>query len=796
MAKTKISLVIIGSLILLVIGALISYFILVFTNNIQTAKTAIEITIKDSSKVYDGTPLYASEYEVTNGTLLKGHSIDINYYGEITDAGVGESNCFLKIVSEDGRDYTNDYNVTVKKGKLEVYRRLLELEPKAKASSIDYDDDLTDDITYNIKSKLGLCKGHMIVPNFSYSEVVEDKNTNLNEVGDNPLKTTFSLTADIYDITGANVTDNYDIRYSTNSEITINKPLLTFKALSYEKQYNGEAYSPDVNSIELINGNLPSSYYVDHANFVESSFINVSDSGSLKISDVTINNAFGEDVTNNFKFYFADGFVTINPIELRVEVSSVNAIYDGKEKSDSSFKLLDYVEDDNNFEENHGFTVGNVIYYISATSPDSSKLTDVGTITNNLNFVVKTEDGETKTDNFKITYINSPVISISKKNLVIYGSNVTVEKPEEDTDIDIQNFIQEALCFDNDGSLIELSNYGLCENDSINDYKYMIPADTKLDPGTIQYQIDSGEVKIINSDGDPVTNNYEIIIFPGSLTIEGESSDPSEDVVDKNIVTIKEDLVIIPSFKSSYEERSEWIKNNTTLLYSIEEDEIPSQYYEFIIDHDENNEFAKLQFINNEGTEYTEENYYIDNATVRIKYEIKVTFNTLYYGKKYDDLSEVYNASNNYSIKFTEYFRINGTMPIGTYDPNNYVEPINDPKYCYYFENNIVIEKDKLTVIWNSISHGTEISGSGIETTIDDCQIIKKSDGTDITNDSQSQITVEIVGTAFKLPSGDYVAGTTIPYCNYIRIFNKNNDDITNYYDIEYIAGAFYITVD
>ena len=95
MAKTKISLVILGSVILLIIGALISYFILVFTNNIQTAKTAIEITIQDNSKVYDGTPLSAKEYKITNGTLLKGHNIDINYYGEITEAGIGESNCNL-----------------------------------------------------------------------------------------------------------------------------------------------------------------------------------------------------------------------------------------------------------------------------------------------------------------------------------------------------------------------------------------------------------------------------------------------------------------------------------------------------------------------------------------------------------------------------------------------------------------------------------------------------------------------------------------------------------------------------
>ena len=81
----------------------------------------ITITAANASKVYDGTALTASGYEV-EGELLDGHVIaEVEIEGEQTE--IGKSDNRIKkvvILDENGEDVTKNYAIKCVNGKLVV----------------------------------------------------------------------------------------------------------------------------------------------------------------------------------------------------------------------------------------------------------------------------------------------------------------------------------------------------------------------------------------------------------------------------------------------------------------------------------------------------------------------------------------------------------------------------------------------------------------------------------------------------------------------------------------------------
>ena len=267
MAKTKLSLMILGSIILFMLGALITYFSLLATDQISGEAQNIEITISDNEKEYDGTELNAEDCKVTDGTLLKGHKIEATYYGGITNVGVGQSNCSVKIVDESGKDHTAEYSISIVPGSLEVSKRPITLGIKKSGTNYDankeietdYDNDITDEIDYEIISDIKLCKGHRLVPDFETSEI---RNVESVDGEENYGEADVSMVAAIYDINGFDVTQNYAISYKDNMKVKINKPTITLTTLSYSKNYDGEPFDESEINYNM-RGELPRNYSID-----------------------------------------------------------------------------------------------------------------------------------------------------------------------------------------------------------------------------------------------------------------------------------------------------------------------------------------------------------------------------------------------------------------------------------------------------------------------------------------------------------------------------------------------------
>lgn len=447
MAKTKLSLLILGSLISLLLGALITYFLLLGFGQISGERQNIEITLEDSVKEYDGTELNASSYKITGGTLLKGHYIEIDYYGGITNAGSGLSDGIVKIKDESGKDFTNDYSINLIKGNLEITKRPITLAIKKAGTNytnsdivVDYDSDITDDLDYYVASDNKLCKGHKLIPDI---EVLNIENVIDQEYGEANV----NMVAEVYDVNGYDVTQNYSITYQNNQKIKVNKPVITLTTLSNTKTFDNEPFDEDDN-LYVYKGDLPNGYKIDVSYLTNvSSIVNVSDSTTLQINteETKIYDQNDLDVTDNFKI-IAQNIGSLNIIPRVIDVKSVDSEfkYDGLEHTYNEFTLLDSADgeikktsDPTKFEYNG--------YEFNCNVASSTVMKDAGTKVNELKFSVSLANDSGNKDlsaNFKFEYENVPLITVEKVDLFIGGTKTfEIGDTIEITDEEKKNYV-------------------------------------------------------------------------------------------------------------------------------------------------------------------------------------------------------------------------------------------------------------------------------------------------------------------------------------------------------------------
>ena len=411
MAKMRTSVLLIGTLILVLVTVVATYLILLLTNVIPKDPIKIEITIVDKEKTYDGTPLQADEYTINSGKLLSGHTLDLDYIGSITNSGTIKSNAVCHVYDKDHTDHTSEYIFTINQGNLTILKKQITLG--IKKTDIDYtnDSDFTNKCEYEITAG-GLCSGHIVKPTYK----IENEDFEANEIE-------ASLTAEIFDINGVNVTSNYSIDYN-RGVVGVNKTSLVFKTLSKTKVYDGEAFGDDDFDYTLEYGVLPNGYKTE----IEYDYAAKGDVGStnLGISSVRILNELGDDVTNRFDIITVpDGILTINPVELDIAVVNPNKTYeyDGESHSYNEFEVKTTGSIKADKSDNSKFTYNG--YSFTVVSTNSTEAINAGSYVNILDFIITDKFNEDVTDNFRIN-LDSAIITITKRNAILYGKNVTV----------------------------------------------------------------------------------------------------------------------------------------------------------------------------------------------------------------------------------------------------------------------------------------------------------------------------------------------------------------------------------
>lgn len=678
MARTKLSLMIVGSIILLLLGSLITYFLLLATNQISGDSINLEVTILDNSKEYDGTELNATEYEITKGSLLKGHVIEADYYGGITNVGVGESNCNLKIVDENGKDHSSDYSINVKKGKLEITKRPITLSIKNVGTNYDpnrdiiteYDDNITDEIDYQIISDLSLCKGHKLVPEFETSEI--------NTLDGDYNEANVFMVASVYDINGFDVTSNYSISYQDDMKIKISKPAITLTTLSSSKVYDGESFSEDELGYSM-KGNLPSGYTVD-VNYINniSNIQNVEDSEVLRIDkdNCKILDNNGNDVTNNYVILIQNvGYISITPRTINIEADDSQFIYDGESHKNEAFTII---EDDSITKNgNDGFVLNDYNFNIKVENPTT--ITDVGTKVNKLNFKVTKAIDTTETDlsdNFRFVYDNMPIISVIKRDITIIGKSIDINYDSNRT------VMEDELAT----RLDELEYDYDCGIDVDYDI-YFKPIINVNITGSGYYNCMLTEIRIDN--GQDITSNFNI--YSTGYTLH----------VIKELVILTNRLVIPYNSTLTLEE---FVKSNLKINDNVDFDLF---------------NFDNLTIGENSLVEESGENIYKfkdDNNTFTLVAEVLVDFvNRFEYGDEInkDSLNLSVNKINKFvdtkpkefNVNINDIVDDNGYVKVSEYLMKDIVTAgsLDENLYELVFEKNLIVSKRTVTITWRNI---------------------------------------------------------------------------------------------
>lgn len=278
---------------------------------------ALTVTMKSAEKVYDGTALTSKDYEITSGALAEGDTLVL---GEVTgeQTAAGETTVTAVFTVRHGEsDVTAKYKLTVENGKLTVKPRPITIT--ASSASKIYDGRALTRNSYSISSG-ELAKGHKLTASVTGSQ------TELGSSANSVVKNTIKIT----DASGNDVTANYSITTAAGT-LTVNRDPVTAITLSVgdsSKVYDGKPYRFLASDIKVIAGGpLPSGYRIE-ATFNPEAPV---DAGKydVTIKSVSIKNASGADVTNQFNITRAKGTLTITERPLVIETKAANKIYDG-----------------------------------------------------------------------------------------------------------------------------------------------------------------------------------------------------------------------------------------------------------------------------------------------------------------------------------------------------------------------------------------------------------------------------------------------------------------------------------
>lgn len=210
----------------------------------------------------------------------------------------------------------------------------------------------------------------------------------------------------------------------------------------------------------------------------------VTDDGTISVGNLKIVNSAGEDVTGNYNISYTEGQLVIGENVIESSVTDYKGTYDGQSQgitvnvNSLADAIVTYSTDGVNY---------------SATAP---QFTNVGTYT--VYYRIEKEN---------YTTVNgSKTIVISPKELTVTASDQTIAYGEN---IDTTGYTAD----------------GLIKGDCI--------SSVKLTPTTVEITDDGAinvsDIKVINSEGEDVTANYNVICIAGKLIVESNDIETGDE---------------------------------------------------------------------------------------------------------------------------------------------------------------------------------------------------------------------------------------------------------------------------
>ena len=370
----------------------------------------LRITLSAQDVIYDGNIIdIGNGYSVSGGKLAFGHRVSVQIKDEwfanagkiVADKTLTAVDVIPLIVDANGRNATSNYMITLA-GKINVVKRPLALVPVSAEKT--YDGRALECSQYKILSG-SLAAGHYIQPEYQSVSGGPARVVDANE--GNPLQVI--LNAKIYDINNDDVTDNYAIA-SGIGMLTVNKASLTIVAKSESWTYDGTKHSleNDTSAGSVVGLARGDSVTVQYSGTVTDVSVVAN-----KIEKYLIN---GVEGNGNYIVTCVDGKLEVTKAHLTVTWNSLEKEYDGTPftaKSDEPYILLSSMT---------GITLQfseeklNELL-VGITTPG------ISTYTYN-NFTVLNGKGEDITEMFNITVLPGN-LTITRRNVTVTANNLS-----------------------------------------------------------------------------------------------------------------------------------------------------------------------------------------------------------------------------------------------------------------------------------------------------------------------------------------------------------------------------------
>ena len=436
-----------------------SYKLTVLTGEINFVKRDLTVVVADKTFIYDGTPFTSDEYEVGGGTsLAKGDSIVAKFNDSATEIGTATNTPEIEIKSADGLEVTNNYKINIISGKLTVERRPVKITTGNAKKVYDGTPLICND--YELSKDTPLLQGHTL--KLAQSRGI----TNVGKAGN-------ALTFKIYDNSGKDVSSYYKFNIEEGGlEITARQ--ITVQTESGEWVYDGRAKS--IVGFKIVEGSLPQGH---EANVVDATSITAVGS-TANVLTVRIFSYEGEELTSNFTIDYVEGTLTVTKRALKVTSGDAATLeYSGAPQSYDKIST-------------EGLAQGH-----SVKATDWATITDIGEIQNSVTLGVVDASGKDVTENYEITYISNTVKVIPRELTVAAGS---AEKYYDGTPLTNANgYLAEKLIA---GHNIQVNCQG-----------------SQTDAGSSSNKI-VGSIIITDKDGNDVSENYNVTVEDGVLTVK------------------------------------------------------------------------------------------------------------------------------------------------------------------------------------------------------------------------------------------------------------------------------------
>ncbi len=103
---------------------------------LEIQKASITVQSNSATKVYDGTPLVESGYEIINDTPVPNQHIVVDVVGSITDVGKIDNEIHVYVMDENSNDVSNNYEIHQLLGTLEILKSLYSANTLMKVPNI------------------------------------------------------------------------------------------------------------------------------------------------------------------------------------------------------------------------------------------------------------------------------------------------------------------------------------------------------------------------------------------------------------------------------------------------------------------------------------------------------------------------------------------------------------------------------------------------------------------------------------------------------------------------------------